>query len=353
MNTYITGIGIYSSLGSNTQEVASALLNNKCSIAPHEDLILAGFQSPQCAKVPEPSDSDLPKLHRHRALLTQAGRYAYVAALEALKMAGQEDLLSGYAERNIGLIVSNDITAQSVGEVKSKMEKYNDTDSLDSRDAFRTLNSNIAIALSSIFGFRSLTFTLGAACAGGLHAIGIADNLVRQGLLDGCLVVGAQETGAISWCAFDKLQTGVEPSGGAAAVFIDNEIGFRESPKVKLAKIIGYGFSTGRSPITPSSDAELKAIEMANEKVVGHIDLINAHLTGTEIGDRAEFDAMNAAFPDGGPEIWATKLQHGHELAMSGVSQVVETILVQKNKTIQINAFGFGGNNASLVIQTI
>lgn len=359
MNAYITGIGIYSSLGSNVEEVVAALRDERSAIVSDDNLILAGFNSPYCAPVEEPCIDSLPNSRRHRALLTQAGRYAYVAAREALTMAGQEDMLSGHSSRNVGVIVSNDIVAQPIVTVHKVMSEQCDTDYLSAHDAFLSLDSNVSVALSQIFGIRGLSLTVGAACSGGLHAVALADSLVRQGLLDGCLVVGSQETGAISWCAFDTLATGAVPSGGAAAIYIESELRYRGHSNGCLARILGYGCTTGPSPITPDFFSEQRAMRLALDVArckPEDIALVNGHLTGTRVGDEIEHKALEAVFGSNVPKTLATKKWHGHELAMSGVSQIVETIALNRGCSglhVLANAFGFGGNNASVVFKIL
>lgn len=358
MRAYITGIGIYSSLGKNVSEMSENLLAGKSAVIESEELKQSGFKYHKCAPVPPVDKELLPQKRRVKSLLTQMGQYAYVAAKEALTMAGQTDILDGTCKRNVGVIVSCDENIQQPVDTHSRYDEYGVTQRLSVYDAFKNLSSNVAIMLTNEFAIPGMALTINAACSGGLHAVALADKLVRSEVLDGCLVVGAQETGPIAWCAFDTLGMEVAPSGGAAATYIDNELRYRGSLGGILGSIHGYGTSVSRSVAQPSYFAELMAIERAFEHSSiqrSDINLINGHMTGTVIGNDVELQAIRSALDMleyERPMVLSNKRYHGHELSMSGVSQIVESIACYKGKNILVNAFGFGGNNASLILKT-
>ena len=357
MNAYITGIGIYSSLGKNVEEVAASILADKSAVVESEELRRAGFNCIKCAPVPSPPDHLMPS-HRARKLMSETAVYAYIAAREALTMAGQNDILDGSCRRNIGVIVSCDETISTVADTQKRYEAAGRTDKLSAYDAFRCMSSNVTISLTNTLGITGLALTVNAACSGSLHAVALADRLVRAGMLDGCLVVGAQETGPMAWCAFDTLGTNVAPSGGAAAVYIESELRYRGNMEGILGSIHGYGTSVAKAIAHPSYFAELTAIERAfdNSGIEREeINLINGHMTGTVVGNDTELQAIRTALERleyERPPVLTTKRLHGHELSMSGVSQVVESIACYKGKTILINSFGLGGNNASMILKT-
>lgn len=399
----ITGLGIHSCIGIDTDEYLKSLLYYRCGLIHDDHRKMRGYQSTLCGKTRALPSYLLKKLSRaQKECLSQVGRYAYSVVLQALDHAKVSE--SFLHNHHVSLIVSNDSTAGANHDVNLMMSQKNDTRYLGAGRVFRTLNSTVSMNLASLLGVRGLTLTVSAACAGGGHAIGLAKMFLDSGQTEMVIVVGAQEDGEYSMQSFDamgvfaqdevrpfdKHRQGLAPSGGAACVILESESSYRQRTKEEskeycpLAELSGYGFSSnGTSICTPDayqeSVAMIKAIENAGLDE-GYIDTVLAHATGTMAGDEAEAKAILNTFPIC-PNVVATKGATGHECWMAGVSQAVQAALMLEydflpgvvgteecafpklNLVMDLkeyslhhilcNSFGFGGTNASFVISRI
>lgn len=400
----ITGMGIYSCLGENLEEVREALYKGTSGIVFDKKRKEFGFRSGLTGMVREPDLKDLLS-RRQRLSLGEEGAYAYVATLEALKNAGIDQ---GFIDQHeVGVLYGNDSTAKSVIESVDKLREKKDTTLVGSGAIFKAMNSSVTMNLSTIFKLRGINFTVSAACASGSHAIGIAYQLIKSGLQDIIICGGAQEINELAMGSFDGLgvfsvnearpssssrpfdrdRDGLVPSGGAASLIVESyESAIKRNAPI-LGEIIGYGFSSNGDHIsTPNvegpSIAMQKAINQANI-MASDIDYVNAHATSTPVGDANEAKAIYAIFGENGPYVSSTKSMTGHECWMAGASEIVYSMLMMQHsfvapninlenpdgdaaklnlvrqtldKKIDVflsNSFGFGGTNSTLIIKKV
>ena len=400
----ITGMGIWSCLGTNKETVAKSLREGKSGIGLEEKRLEYGYQSALTGIVEHPVLKGL--LHRRlRVGLPEEGEYAFMAAKEAFEQARiDEEFLQN---NEVGVIFGNDSSAKPVIDAAHIMDEKHDTQLLGSGYIFQAMNSTVNMNLSAIFHLRGVNFSVSSACASGSHAIGLGFLLIKQGLQDRVLCGGAQETNYYSMASFDALNAfskrmdeptkasrpfdrdrdGLIPSGGAAAVMLeDYESALKRGAPI-LAEITGYGFSSKGGGISQPSDdgsaiAMSRAMEMAGVKA-DDVDYINAHATSTHQGDMFEAIALDRLFHDKHAWISSTKGMTGHECWMAGASEVVYSTLMMQNNfvapninfenpdeyseplhlatttqeaeinTVLSNSFGFGGTNSALVIKKI
>ena len=400
----ITGMGIWSCLGTNKETVVKSLREGKSGIGLEEKRLEYGYQSALTGIVEHPVLKGL--LHRRlRVGLPEEGEYAFMAAKEAFEQARIDD---EFLQNNeVGVIFGNDSSAKPVIEAAHIMDEKHDTQLLGSGYIFQAMNSTVNMNLSAIFHLRGVNFSVSSACASGSHAIGLGFLLIKQGLQDRVLCGGAQETNYYSMASFDALNAfskrmdeptkasrpfdrdrdGLIPSGGAAAVMLeDYESAVKRGAPI-LAEITGYGFSSNGGGISQPSDdgsviAMSRAMEMAGVKA-DDVDYINAHATSTHQGDMFEAIALDRLFRDKHAWISSTKGMTGHECWMAGASEVVYSTLMMQNNfvapninfenpdeyseplhlatttqtaeinTVLSNSFGFGGTNSALVIKKI
>ena len=400
----ITGMGIWSCLGTNKETVAKSLREGKSGIGLEEKRLEYGYQSALTGIVEHPVLKGL--LHRRlRVGLPEEGEYAFMAAKEAFEQARiDEEFLQN---NEVGVIFGNDSSAKPVIEAAHIMDEKHDTQLLGSGYIFQAMNSTVNMNLSAIFHLRGVNFSVSSACASGSHAIGLGFLLIKQGLQDRVLCGGAQETNYYSMASFDALNAfskrmdeptkasrpfdrdrdGLIPSGGAAAVMLEHYESALKRGAPILAEITGYGFSSNGGGISQPSDdgsviAMSRAIEMAGVKA-DDVDYINAHATSTHQGDMFEAIALDRLFHDKHAWISSTKGMTGHECWMAGASEVVYSTLMMQNNfvapninfenpdeyseplhlatttqeaeinTVLSNSFGFGGTNSALVIKKI
>ncbi len=397
----VTGIGIWSCLGRNKEEVTESLRQGRSGIGIDPARTEYGLRSPLTGMVPTP---DLkPLLHRRMRMgMSQEAMYAYMASAEAFRQAGiTEQYLT---DNEVGVLFGNDSTAQATIETHEIMREKHDSALVGSGLIFQSMNSTVNMNLSTIFHLRGINFSVSAACASGSHAIGIGAMFIREGLQDMILVGGAQEVNAYSMAAFDALGTfstrtndpakasrpfdqdrdGLVPSGGAAALVIEEYEHAKARCACILAEVCGYGFSSNGSGISqPSEEGSFIAMERALQDAgmtADDIDYVNAHATSTPQGDKEEAIALGRLFANGKTWISSTKSMTGHECWMAGASEAVYSILMMHGgfvapninlervddaaKDLRIatmavetpieyvlsNSFGFGGTNSAIVL---
>lgn len=400
----ITGMGIWSCLGKNLEEVRQSLYHGKSGIGIDEERIAYGYRSPLTGIVERPALKGLLD-RRSRVCLAEEGEYAYMATSEALRNA---QIDSDYLEKNeIGILYGNDSSAKSVIEAHMLTLETKDTTLQGSGAIFQSMNSTVTMNLSTIFKLKGINITISAACASGSHAIGLGLMFIRQGLQDMVICGGAQEVNYLSMSSFDAISAfstrisdptkasrpfdrdrdGLVPSGGAATVILEEyEHAVKRGAPI-LAEVVGYGFSSNGANISQPSDlGSCIAMERAMRDAgvrAEEIDYINAHATSTLQGDAFEADALNHLFGALKTPISSTKSMTGHECWMAGGSEIVYSNIMMLNdfiapninfenpdehsqnlnivnrtqeKKINIylsNSFGFGGTNSALVIKRI
>lgn len=400
----ITGIGIWSCLGNNVDEVRQSLYEGRSGIGVEPERKDYGYQSTLTGIVQKPVLKGLLD-RRLRAGMSEEAEYAFMAAREAFAMAGVDD---DYLLKNeVGVLMGNDSSAKAVVESHTLMMEKRDSALLGSGWIFQSMNSTVNMNLSTIFHLRGINFSVSAACASGSHSIGLGAMFIRQGLQDMVLCGGAQETNLYSMGSFDALgafskrmdeptkasrpfdrdRDGLIPSGGAAALVLeDYNHAVKRGAKI-LAEVAGYGFSSNGGGISQASD-DGSALAMHRALMdagvtVDDIDYVNAHATSTPQGDLYEARALGRLFEGHRAWISSTKGMTGHECWMAGASEAVYSLLMMHGgfvapninfenpdeasahlklatKTIETrvdtvlsNSFGFGGTNSALVLKRI
>lgn len=398
-------MGIWSCLGTDIDTVRESLYTGKSGIGIEEARIGYGYRSALTGIVEEPVITKQ-MLDRHtRAGMSEEARYAYMASRQAFAQAGVDDT---YLRQNeVGCIFGNDSSAKPVIEASKIMDEKHDSAMLGYGLIFQSMNSTVNMNLSTIFHLRGVNFTISAACASGSHSIGLGYMLIKQGLQEMVLCGGAQETNFYSMASFDALgafsvrmddptkasrpfdrdRDGLIPSGGAAALVLEDYDHAVARGATILGEVIGYGFSSNGGGISEPSDegsviAMSRAIKDAGIQL-GDIDYINAHATSTKQGDMYEAIALDRLFHGQRALISSTKSMTGHECWMAGASEIVYSLIMMHHNfvapninlenpdeyaekinltsktvdtevnTILSNSFGFGGTNSALVIRKI
>lgn len=399
----ITGMGIWSCLGTDLQTVKESLYTGKSGIGIQEERLGYGYRSALSGIVEQPVITKK-MLDRHtRAGMSEEANYAYMASTQAFQQAGITD--DYLLQNEVGCLFGNDSSAKPVIEAAHIMDEKHDTAMLGYGYIFQSMNSTVNMNLSTIFHLRGVNFTVSAACASGSHSIGLGFMMIRQGLQEMVLCGGAQETNHYSMASFDALgafsvrmddpthasrpfdkdRDGLIPSGGAAALVLEEYEHAVQRGATILAEVVGYGFSSNGGGISqPSDDGSVLAMTRALQTAgmtPDDIDYINAHATSTHQGDMYEAIALDRMFNGKHALISSTKGLTGHECWMAGASEIVySTLMMQHNfvapnanfenpdeysaqlniaahtvdtevNTVLSNSFGFGGTNSALVVK--
>jgi 3-oxoacyl-[acyl-carrier-protein] synthase-1 len=398
----VTGMGIWSCLGTDLNTVKQSLFDGRSGIGIEEARLTYGYQSGLTGIVEHPVLKGV--LHRRlRVGLSEEAEYAYMATREAFQNAGIDDDFLQHNE--MGIIFGNDSSAKPVIEAANIMAEKHDSALLGSGLIFQSMNSTVNMNLSSIFHLTGINFTVSSACASGSHSIGLGYLLIKQGLQDRVLCGGAQETNYYSMATFDALSAfskrmdepqkasrpfdrdrdGLIPSGGAAALVLEDYDSAVKRGANIIAEVCGYGFSSNGGGISqPSDDGSVIAMSRAMQDAgveAEDIDYVNAHATSTHQGDMYEAIALDRLFRGKHALISSTKSMTGHECWMAGASEAVYSILMMQNNfvapninfenpdeyseplnlatqtvetevnTVLSNSFGFGGTNSALVLK--
>lgn len=397
----ISGMGIYSCIGTNLAAVRQSLFEGKSGIVVDPERIAFGFKSPLTGMVPDPNLKQV-LTRRQRMSMGLESEYAYVATMEALQEAQIET--DFFKDHEVGILYGNDSVSKAVIEATDIAREKKDTQLIGSGAIFKSMNSTVTMNLSTILGLTGINMTISAACASGSHAIGLAFMLIQQGMQDIIICGGAQEINPYAMASFDglgvfadntaspeeasrpfdKKRSGLVPSGGAATVILESYESAIARGVPIIAEVLGYGFSSNAGHIsTPNIEGPAKAMRRALQQAglqPDAIDYINAHATSTPIGDANEAKAILEVFGTK-PYVSSTKSMTGHECWMAGASEIVYATLMMQHgfiapninleetdedikqlnlvcKTIKkdfdlylSNSFGFGGTNSAIVVK--
>jgi len=399
----ITGIGAYSCLGENTEEISTSLQQGKSGIIYDAERKKLGYRSALTGFVKTP---DLKPFlsRRERIGMHQPAMYAYMSTREALQKAKLD--IDFLASNETGIIFGNDSTAGAVIATTDRVRERNDTTLIGSGDIFQNMNCTVNMNLSTIFKLKGINFTVSAACASGSHAIGMGYLMIKQGWQKRIICGGAQEINSYAMASFDGLGTfstredepqkasrpfdkhrdGLVPSGGAATVILESLESAKKRNAPIFGEIIGYGFSSNGDHISnPSIDGQIRSLQQAMKDaqlIANQIDYVNAHATATPVGDAIEAQAISTILGSRVP-VSSTKSLTGHECWMAGASEIVYSLLMmqhdfiaptinfeqpdehsqkinviatpqrQKINCFLSNSFGFGGTNSTIIIKKI
>lgn len=413
----VTGMGIWSCIGQDLHTVAESLRQGRSGIIFDPKRIEYGLHSGLVGDVPRP---DLKPLlpRKFRATMSEDSEYAYMAARQAFEQSGISD--EYLRQHEVGIIFGNDANMHML-DYMPLMEEEHDSMMIGPNALFQGETSSVTMNLSTIFHLSGINFCIGAACASSSHAIGIAAMLIRQGIQKTILAGGSctidkrssvatdaieaisrkNETPTESSRPFDKDRDGMVPSGGAAALVLEEYEHAVARGATILAEVIGYGFSSnGIEEISmPFADGEYTAMKHALDDAglqPSDIDYVNAHATSTIVGDIEEAKALTRLFVEENPIsnlqspmsnrkpfVSSTKSMTGHENWMAGASEAVYSILMMQNgfiapninlenvideakdlnivtetiyapiNTVLSNSSGMGGTNSALVFKKV
>lgn len=396
----ITGIGIVSCLGNDKEAVTQSLYEAKSGITFQPDYEEIGMRS-QVAGVP---DIDLKALIDRKQLrfMGPAAAYAYVAMDQAIADSGLD--MADISNERTGIIAGSG-GASSASQVEAAdILREKGIRRVGPYRVTQTMASTVSACLATPFKIKGVNYSISSACSTSAHCIGNACELIQWGKQDIVFAGGGEEVhwtlsslfdamGALSTKynetpekasrAYDADRDGFVIAGGGGMLVIE-ELEHAKARGAKIyAEIVGYGAtSDGYDMVAPSGEGAVRCMQQALSTVDGPIDYINAHGTSTPVGDVRELAAVKETFGDNIPVISSTKSLSGHSLGAAGVQEAIYALLMQQEgfiaesaniehldpeaegmpiaaerhdnvtlERVMSNSFGFGGTNASLVLQ--
>lgn len=396
----ITGSGIVSSIGNNKAEVLDALRAGRSGIHFSEQFAERGYRS----QVHGPIQVDITQSMDRKTsrYASPAAAYSYLAMQQALADAGLD--VSRISRDEYGLIVGSGGIANEAVVAAVDTFRRRGPRKVSPFVAPKIMASTCSATLATAFRIKGISYSISSACSSSAHCIGHSAELIQLGKQDLMFAGGAEEVqwtlalvfdamGALSSAfnatperasrPYDQARDGFVISGGGGIVVLEElEHARRRGANIR-AELVGYGASSdGFHIVQPSCDGAAQCMQRALRTVHTPIDYINAHGTGTPVGDVTELNAIHQVFGDQMPPISSTKSLTGHALGAAGVNEIIHCLLMLQGdfiagsanietldteatgmpivqtrvdgaalSTVMSNSLGFGGTNASLVLR--
>ena len=396
----ITGIGVVSCLGNSKTEVLDSLQNGRSGISFNDQFEEMGMRSLISGSI----DLEIKELIDRKVLrfMGDASAYAYIAMQQAIDDAGLEE--SDVSNPMTGLMAASGgaSSANIVSSADTLREKG--VKRIGPYMVTRTMGSTVSACLATPFKIKGINYSITSACATSAHCIGASMEQIQMGKQDIMFAGGGEEEdwtlaslfdamGALSTKynhipeeasrAYDQNRDGFVIAAGAGIVVLE-ELEHAKARGARIyAELVGYGAtSDGQNMVAPSGDGAIRCMELARKTVNFPIDYINTHGTSTPVGDITELQAIRKVFGDDLPKFSSSKSMCGHSLGATGAQEVIHCLLMLENNfiapsinvidldpevgdmplvleridnlpihTVMSNSFGFGGTNATLVLQ--
>jgi 3-oxoacyl-[acyl-carrier-protein] synthase-1 len=398
----VTGMGIVSSIGNNTQEVLAALREARSGVVRADKYAELGFR---CQVHGAPSLDPEGAVDR-RAMRFHGGGTAWnhVAMDQAIRDAGLED--GEISHERTGIIMGSGGPSTRALIEAADTARGRGPKRVGPFAVPKAMSSTASATLATWFKIKGVNYSISSACATSSHCIGNAAEIIQLGKQDIIFAGGCEELdwtlsvlfdamGAMSSKfnrtpdkasrAYDSDRDGFVIAGGAGVLVLE-ELEHAKARGARIyAEVAGYGAtSDGHDMVQPSGEGAARCMRMALENVKCPVDYINPHATSTPVGDIKEIEAIREVFGAKSPAISATKSLTGHSLGAAGVQEAIYSLLMMKNGFIcesanierldpemadmpivrerqdnvalgcvLSNSFGFGGTNASIALKHV
>lgn len=418
----ITGMGAVTPIGSGVEEYWNRLIAGACGIDKIRQFDATDLAVRIAAEVHSfDLQKYMPKKMIHETdAFTQ---YAYVAAAEALAMAGKKDgersgenaRMSDDPDRSVGIGLPADpdqmgivmgtamagvATTAATQEILTNAVHKN----VGPRFVPRILGNIAAAQIAIAHGITGHSVTLSTACASGGDAVSAAAMLLQADEADAVLAVGAEsilcplviyslanahtlsrmnDDPQHSCRPFDAHRSGFVIGEGGGALVLETEENALARGATIYAELAGWANNNEAYHVIKPNPDGISSIKCMRKALLRaglsprDVDYINAHGTGTKLGDEAELNALGQLFE--GSAISSTKGATGHMMGAGGITEAIACIQAIREgivpptlnlddcdsdldfvrgesrkmtvDTAMTNAFGFGGQNSSLIFR--
>jgi len=397
---FITGFGIITSIGNNTEENFQSLVHGRCGFGELTILETIHRNTLPCCeiKLSDQELHDLAGVNTGRGY-TRTSLLGLIAVQEALKSAG----LSKSELREAGLL-----SATTTGGIR-EFEKniYNILDLAKDGDFTQFTDTanpgEHCERIADYAGIKKYIATVSTACSSSANSIMQGAQLIKNNLLDIAIVGGSEALSKFTISGFnalmiidsehcrpfDNTRKGLNLGEGAAYLVLESEASATRRKKVPIAELKGYGNANDafhQTASSPEGRGALHAMQQALQTSnisSSQIDYINAHGTATENNDLSEGNGIQQLFGSKVPFFSSTKPYTGHTLAAAGSIEAVFCVMALQHQMIWpnrnfvhqmpelsitpvkhfkenvklrhvlSNSFGFGGNTSSLLLSSV
>jgi 3-oxoacyl-[acyl-carrier-protein] synthase-1 len=397
----VTGMGIVSSIGNNTQEVLASLREAKSGIRAAPEYADKGMR---CQVHGEPTlrpEDVVDK--RNMRFMGEGSGWNFVAMEQAIVDAGLKP--EEVSHERTGIIMGSGGPSAHAIVAAADTAREKGARRVGPFAVPKAMSSTASATLATPFEIRGVNYSISSACATSAHCIGNSYEMIRDGRQDIMFAGGSEELdwtlsvlfdamGAMSTKyndtperasrAYDKNRDGFVIAGGAGVLVLEEYQRAKKRGAKIYAELAGYGAnSDGFDMVAPSGEGATRCMQMALKYVDRPVDYLNPHGTSTPVGDLKEMEAVRAVFGSKMPLISSTKSLTGHSLGAAGVQEAIYSILMLNNgfacesahieeldpafegmpilrkredrelNCVLSNSFGFGGTNASLAFTRV
>jgi len=397
----VTGMGIVSSIGNNTQEVLASLREAKSGIRRADDYAERGFRC-QVHGQPQLNPEDVVD-KRVMRFMGEGSGWNYIAMEQAITDAGlsKEEV----SNERTGIIMGSGGPSARAIVTAADTAREKGAKRVGPFAVPKAMSSTASATLATPFEIRGVNYSISSACATSAHCIGNSYEHIASGRQDIMFAGGSEELdwtlsvlfdamGAMSSKyndtpekasrAYDKNRDGFVIAGGAGVLVLEEYQRAKKRGAKIYAEVAGYGAnSDGYDMVAPSGEGAARCMKMALKYVDRPVDYLNPHGTSTPVGDLKEMEAVRQVFGSKMPMISSTKSLTGHSLGAAGAQEAIYSILMLNNgfacesahieeldpafedmpilrkredrelNCVLSNSFGFGGTNASLAFTRV
>ncbi|MEQ1491964.1 MAG: beta-ketoacyl-ACP synthase I [Terricaulis sp.] len=397
----VTGMGIVSSIGNNTQEVLASLREAKSGISAAPEYAEKGFRSLVHGQPSVKPEEVVDK--RNMRFMGEGSGWNFIAMEQAIQDAGltpeevsnpRTGIIMGSGGPSARAIVAAADTAREKGAKR-----------VGPFAVPKAMSSTASATLATPFEIKGVNYSISSACATSAHCIGDAYEQIQNGKQDIMFAGGSEEldwtlsvlfdamgamsskyneTPAKASRAYDKNRDGFVIAGGAGVLVLEEYQRAKKRGAKIYAEVAGYGAtSDGHDMVAPSGEGAARCMKMAMRYLDRPVDYLNTHGTSTPVGDLKEMEAVREVFGSKPPLISSTKSLTGHSLGAAGVQEAIYSILMLNNgfacesahieeldpafedlpilrervdrqlDCVLSNSFGFGGTNATLAFTRV
>ena len=399
----VTGIGIVSSIGNNTEEVSESLLKGKSGITRNEDMASHGFRSQIAGNIKLDVSEYIDK--RTLRFMGLGAAYSHIAMEQAITDAGLKE--EEVSHTRTGLVAgSGGPSTSAMLAAHQTVLKNSSPKRIGPFAVPKCMSSTISANLATAFKIKGVNYSITSACSTSLHCIGNAADQILMNKQDIMFAGGGEELDWTLSCLFDAMgamssnfnetpqqasrafdanRDGFVIAGGGGMVVLEELEHAKARGADIYAEVTGFGAtSDGHDMVAPSGEGGERAMRLALGTLPEGRDIsyINAHGTSTPVGDVGEVEAVRRVFENKKmPLISSTKSMTGHSQGATGAQEAIYCLLMLKKNiiapsiniqqldaaikpseiacelvegvshdTIMTNSFGFGGTNGSMLL---